>query len=224
MEKITLNVEKRGRLGKGGARSLRDSGGIPAVIYRGGSSVPVQLSGKEIATFISKTAGEQVIVDLRFSDATKQAILKDYQVDPMTGKLLHVDVQEISATEAIRVMVHVVIKGEAIGIKRDNGILQHGIREVEIECLPDKIQGHFDVDVSELGINQSIHVRDLQAGDGIRVLTDPDEVLASVIGVKEEVAAPAPEAPAEAAEPEVIKKGKKTEAEEEGKEKEKEKK
>lgn len=215
MERSILDVEKREKVGKGGARSLRREGGIPAVLYKGGASVPVKLSAKELSHFISKTAGEQVIVDLKFTDGTKQAIVKDYQVDPMTGSLIHVDFQEISATEEIKVTVHVSIKGEAIGVKRDKGILQYGLRDIEIECLPDKIPGHFDVDVTGLGIGQSIHVRDLKIGEGIRVLTEPDEVLASVVGVKEEVAA-VPEAAAEVAEPEVIKKGKKTE-EEEGK-------
>jgi large subunit ribosomal protein L25 len=210
MERVTLGVEKREKSGKGGARSLRRSGVIPAILYKGGNSLPVQLSGKELSQFISKTAGGQVIVNLKFPDDTKQAIVKDYQVDPVMGNLLHVDFQEISATEAIRVMVHVVIKGEAIGVKRDKGILQHGLREIEIECLPDKIPGHVDVDVTNMGLGQSIHVSDLKLGEGIKVLTDPDEVLATVIAVKEEVAAPAA-VPAETVEPEVIKKGKKEE-------------
>jgi large subunit ribosomal protein L25 len=213
MERVTLNVQKREEKGKGGARSLRRGGMTPAVLYRGGNSMPVKLSGKELSLFISKTAGEQVIVNLKFADDEKQAIVKDYQVDPVDGNLLHVDFQEISATEAIKVMVHVVIKGEAIGVKRDKGILQHGLREIEIECLPDKIPGHIDVDVSGLGIGHSIHVRDLNLGEGIKVLTEPAEVLAGVITVKEEVAAPAAAEAAEAAEPEVIKKGKKEEAE-----------
>lgn len=210
MERVTLGVEKREKLGKGGARSLRRSGFIPAILYKGGNSLPVQISGKELSRFISKTAGEQVIVNLQFSDDTRQAIVKDYQIDPVMGNLLHVDFQEISATEAIRVMVHVVIKGEAVGVKRDKGVLQHGLREIEIECLPDKILGHVDVDVTNLGLGQSIHVSDLKLGEGIKVLTDPDEVLTTVIAVKEEVAAPAA-VPTETVEPEVIKKGKKEE-------------
>ncbi|MGD0282250.1 MAG: 50S ribosomal protein L25 [Dissulfurispiraceae bacterium] len=214
MERVTLNVEKRGRLGKGGARTLRSEGSIPAVVYKGGNSLPVQLSGKELSYFISKTAGEQVIVNLKFSDDTKQAILKEYQVDPVSGKLLHVDFQEISATEVIKVMVHVVVHGEALGVKRDKGILQYGIREVEIECLPDKIPGHFVIDVSDLTIGHGLHVKDLKPAEGIRILTDPNEVLVSVIGVKEEVVVPEVAAVAEPVEPEVIKKGKKTEEEE----------
>jgi large subunit ribosomal protein L25 len=211
MERVTLSVEKREKTGKGGARSLRRSGFIPAVLYKGGNSLPVQLAGKELSRFISRTAGEQVIVNLQFPDDMKQAMVKDYQRDPIVGDLLHVDFQEISATEMLRVAVHVSVKGEAIGVKRDKGLLQHGLREIEIECLPDNIPGHIDVDVTNLEIGRSIHVSDLKLGEGIKVLTGPNEVLVSVISVKEEEAA-APAA-VEVAEPEVIKKGKKVEEE-----------
>jgi large subunit ribosomal protein L25 len=213
VERVTLNVEERGTRGKGGARTLRAGGVIPAVVYKGGSSQPVQLSGKELSSFMSKTAGEQVILNLKFPECTKQAILKEYQVDPLSGKLLHVDFQEISATEVIKVVVHVVVHGEAIGVKRDKGILQYGIREVEIECLPDKIPGHFVIDVSHLTIGHGLHVKDIIPGEGIRIITDPNEVLVSVIGVKEEVVAPEV-AVAAPVEPEVIKKGKKIDEEE----------
>ncbi|MGE5238441.1 MAG: 50S ribosomal protein L25 [Chloroflexota bacterium] len=212
MERITLEVEKRDRLGKGGARSLRRSGIIPAVLYRGGSATAVQLSEKNLSQFISKTAGEQVVAHLKFPDDLKQAIVKDYQVDPVKGHLLHVDFQEILATEEVRVMVHAVITGEAVGVKRDGGIMQYGIRDIEIECLPDKIPGHITVDISSLGVGQSVHVSDLQLGEGVRVLTDPDEVLVTITAVREEV--PVVEAAPEVAEPEVIKKGKKAEEEE----------
>lgn len=211
MERVTFEVEKRDKKGKGAARSLRRGNIIPAVLYRGGGSTPVQLGAKELSQFINKSAGEQVIVNLKFPDDMKQAIVKDFQVDPVNDTLLHVDFQEISATEEIKVAVHVVITGESIGVKRDKGILQHGLREIEIECLPDKIPGHINVDVSKLLIGQAIHVRDLNLGEGIEVLTEPDEVLATVIAVREEVAV-VEEAPV-VAEPEVIKKGKKPEEE-----------
>lgn len=209
MERVSFSAEKRARLGKGGARTLRSGGFIPAVVYKGGDSLPVQIPGKDLSRFIRKSGGEQVIITLDIAGDVRQAIIKDYQVEPIDGSLIHVDFQEISATEMLRVPVHVVIRGEAIGVKRDKGILQHGLREIEVECLPDKIPGHVDVDVSGLLIGQNIHVRDLKLEEGIRVLSNPDEVLAAVIGVKEEVAA---EAVAEVAEPEVVKKGKKEEA------------
>lgn len=214
MKRTTLKVEKREDSGKGCARGLRREGTIPAVLYRAGGSMPVKLAGKELSLFISRTAGEQVIVSLEFSDGTRQAIVKDYQVDPVVGNLLHVDFQEILATEVIKVNVHVIVKGEPIGVKRDGGMLQHGLREIEIECLPDKIPGHISVDVSDLTIGHSIHVSDLKLEDGVKVLTEPEEVIASVITVKEEATAPAEaEAAVAVAEPEVIKKGKKPEEE-----------
>jgi large subunit ribosomal protein L25 len=212
MEKFNLNVEKRDERGKGAARELRRSGYTPAVIYRAGDSLPVRIAAKEITQFINKTAGEQVLVTLDLAGGAKQAVLKDYQKDPITGELLHVDFQELLATEEIEISVHLVTTGEAIGVKRDKGILQHGIREIDIKCLPDKIPGHIAVDVSNLGIGKSIHVRDLKLGEGIKVISDLGEVIASVIAIKEEVvAAPEVVIAAPVAEPEVIKKGKKTE-------------
>lgn len=208
METIVLDVEKREKTGKGVARQLRQNGFIPAVIYKAGSSMPIKLSSKIFSQFMNKTGGETSVVNLKFADDMKVAVVKDYQIDPIKGELLHVDFQEVSATEMIKVTVNVVIKGEAIGVKRDKGVLQYGARDIEIQCTPDKIPGHIDVDVSNLLIGQSIHVRDLKFGEGYRVLTDPDELLAAVVGIKEEVTAPAE---GEIAEPEVIKKGKKTE-------------
>jgi len=211
MERFSLNVAKREATGKGGARSLRRSGYTPAIVYRGGTSLPVQIAAKELSHFINRTAGEQVLVNLDLPEGQKQAIVKDYQVDPILGDLLHVDFQEISATEEIEIAVHIVTTGEAIGVKRDKGILQYGIREIEIECLPDKIPGHVTVDVSNLLIGQTIHVSDLKLGEGIRVITDPGKMIVTVTAIKEEVVV-APEAVVEeAVEPEVIKKGKKPE-------------
>lgn len=210
MERITLNVEKRDATGKGAARSMRREDVIPAVLYRGGGSVPIKVGKKELSRFINTSAGEQVIVNLQFSGGeNKLALLKDFQVDPVRGELLHTDFYEVSLTEEIKVSVHITTKGEPIGVKRDGGILQYAIREIEIQCLPDKIPGHVVVDVSDLEIGKSIHVGDLSIGEGIKILTEPDEVIATVIApIVEEAAAPAV---AEIAEPEVIKKGKKEE-------------
>ena len=120
--------------------------------------------------------------------------MKDYQIDPIRGELLHTDFFEVSLTEAVRVSVHITPTGEAIGVKRDSGILQHNLREVEIECLPDKIPDRIEVDISHLEIGQSIHVSDLKFGEGIKLISDTEElVLAIIPPVVEEVAAPAEE-------------------------------
>jgi large subunit ribosomal protein L25 len=214
MERITLIAEKREATGKGAARSLRREGSVPAVLYRGGTSTPIKINRRELTRFMQETAGEQVMVNLQFSGGENRlALMKDYQVDPLKGELLHTDFFEVSLTEEIEVTVHVTTIGEPIGVKRDGGILQHGIREIAIECLPDKVPGHIQVDVSGLETGKSIHVSDLDLGEGVKVLTDSGELIATVTApvVEEEAPAPAPEAVAAVAEPEVIKKGKKEE-------------
>lgn len=224
MERMIINVEKREEVGKGAARSLRRGNRIPAILYRAGDSQPVKFSKKEILQFINSKTGQQVMVNLQFGDgSSKLALMKDYQVDPVKGDLLHVDFFEVSLTEKVKVPVHVTIVGESIGVKRDGGILQYLLREIEVECLPDKIPGRIELDISGLEIGQSLHVSDIKLGEGVKVLTDPDEVIVNVIApAVEEVAAPVEAAAApEITEPEVIKKGKKEEEEEE-KEKEKE--
>lgn len=209
MERLTLNAEKRDRAGKGVARALRREGFAPSVLYRAGYSIPIKINRKELSRFISSTAGEQVMVSLEFPDGEKRlAILKDYQVDPIKGELLHSDFFEVLLTEKVRVTVAVTTTGEPLGVKRDGGILQHGIREIEIECLPDRIPGHITVDVSALELGKSIHVNDLSLGEGIKILTNPEEVIATVTSVVEEEAVPAGP---EVSEPELIKKGKKEE-------------
>lgn len=214
MQRLTLNVNKRNAAGKGIARGLRRQGFIPAVLYRAGKSQPITLSSKEFSYFVSKTAGEQVLVNLDFSGEIMQALLKEYQVDPLKGGLLHADFFEVSATEAVRVMVHIVITGEAIGVKRDNGVMQYGLREIEIECLPENIPGHIDVDVSNLAVGQSIHVSDLKLGKGVEILTGMDELVVTITALKGEPV-PVAEVSAEVAEPEVVaKKGKKAAEEE----------
>lgn len=221
MERVTLNVGKRDKAGKGIARALRRQGMIPAIIYRGGGSLPIAISKKAMAEFIDSTAGDHTVVNLKFSDGDRKlAILKEYQTDPLNGDILHTDFFEISLTEKVTVNVRIVTHGEPIGVKRDGGILQHVLREIEIKCLPDKIPGHLETDISKLEIGQYIHVKDIQVGEGIEVITTPDEILVNVVApaVEKEPEAPAEGIVAAAApetvEPEVIKKGKKEEKEE----------
>jgi len=222
MERITINVEKREETGKGAARSLRRNDIVPGILYRGGGSLPIKLPKKEVMQFINTTSGQQVMVNLHFSDGeSKLALIKEFQVDPIRRELLHADFFEVSLTEKLKVNVHVSVTGEPIGVKRDSGILQYHLREIEIECLPDKVPGHVDIDASGLEIGQALHVRDLKLGEEIKVITDPGEVIVNVIAPLVEAAASAEEAavPSESAEPEVVKKGKKEEekAEEEKK-------
>lgn len=221
MERLSINAERREEHGKGAARSLRREGMVPGVLYREGKAQSLKLAKKELCKLLNTISGEQVIVDLHFADGEKKlALLKDFQVDPISRELLHTDFFEVSLTEAIRVTVHVVTVGEPVGVKRDAGILQHALREVEIECLPDKIPGKVEYNISKLELGQAVHVSDLKFEEGIRVLTDPGDVIVTVIApVAEEVPAVEEAVAAVVAEPEVVKKGKKEEVAAEKKEK-----
>jgi len=214
MERVTIQAYSREATGKGAARSLRRKGELPAVIYRAGLSEPIKVPRKEFIKLLKRTRGENILVNLQFPEGSRLAVIKDYQVDPVTGELLHTDFQEVFLTEKIRVTVKVITTGVPKGVKEQGGILQHILREIEIEALPDRIPGHIEVDVSDLSVGQSIHVSDLRLEEGIKVLTEPEEVIATVTAPVAEETAPAPEV----TEPEVIKKGKKEEPElEEGK-------
>lgn len=218
MEKVSLAAEKREEHGKGAARTLRRAGMIPAVLYREGKAQSIKLNRKDLAKLINTVAGEQVMVDLNFSDGDRKlALLKNFQVDPLKRELLHTDFFEVSLTEKIRITVHVSTVGEPIGVKRDAGILQHALREIEIECLPDHIPGKIEIDITKYELGQSLHVSDLKLGDGIKLITDPHDVIITVVAPTTEAATA--EAGEAAAEPEVAKKGKKEEAGAEKKEK-----
>jgi large subunit ribosomal protein L25 len=221
MERFSLSVQLRDKVGKGAARSFRRQDSIPAVIYSKGESSPITLDKGELIQFVKKTSGEQVIVNLKFKDGKdKLALMKEYQLDPVLNEMLHVDFMEVSLTEKITVTVPLSTIGEPIGVKRDKGILQHIIREVEIESLPDNIPGHMDIDIEGLEIGDSVHVSDISPPEGVKILTDPSSVILSVVPpVVEEEVVPEEEEEAEEAEaPEVAKKGKKEE--EEGKKEE----
>jgi len=220
MESITIKTEKREECGKGAARSLRRKSMIPAILYRDGSSTPIKFSKKDLTKFLNTSAGTQIMVNLEFKDGdSKLALMKDYQIDPVKGEFLHADFFEVSLTEKVKVTVHITIVGEPIGVKRDKGILQHLTREIEVECLPDRIPNNIEIDISGLEIGQSFHVNDIKLEDDIKILTNPEEALVTIIApVIEEVAVPTEETAEvaeaiepEGAEPEVIKKGKKEE-------------
>lgn len=220
MERQTLNAEIREDTGKGAARSLRRAGSIPAVIYRDNKSTPLKLDARELSKFIRDTSGDQVLVNLEFDGKKKLALLKDFQMDPVAGILLHADFFEVSLKEKVRVTVHITTVGEPIGVKRDKGIVQYGLREIEVECLPTDIPGHIEIDISELEIGSSLHVSDIAIPAGVTLLTDPEEFIVTVMAPKVEEAVPVEEAVAEEeAAPEVAEKGKaKEEKEEEKKE------
>lgn len=218
MEKVSLKAEKRTEMGKGGARNLRRQGILPAVIYGGGKpSIPVKVQKKEMAKLIASGMGEHALINIELGNGetgTEEypVLIKDYQVDPVTDELLHVDFMEVSLKKKIRITTPIVITKEPAGIKK-GGILEHHLREVEIECLPTQIPEGIEVDASFIEIGHSLHVSDLKPPEGIRIVTDPHKVILSVTAPVVEEAAPAA-AEEEAAEPELVKtKGKEEEEE-----------
>lgn len=207
---------REGKFNKNAARRVRVAGKIPAVVYGAAQPpVAVEVDPKQIIRILHSESGHNTIFDLELngSGAKTKAMIVDWQYEPIKGKLLHIDLKRIAMDKAIRVEVPIQLTGTSIGVKTQGGILDHVLRQVEIECLPGDIPSHLDVDVTALGLHGVIRVKDLPHSGTIKFLADEDATVAHVVTVKEE-AAPAADALAAAgpAEPEVAKKGK-TEAE-----------
>jgi large subunit ribosomal protein L25 len=220
MAEIVVNAESRAERGKNAARRLRRKGLVPAIVYGGKEdAISVSVDPKALQRVLRSEAGRNTILKLEFgSGAPASAILKSWQVDPIKENFLHADFFRIAMDVAIRVTVPVTVKGEAVGVKVEGGILEVIMREIAVECLPGDIPERIEVDVSGLNLNDSIRISDVPITAKVKILEDPDHVVMHVVSVKEEAAPAAGAAPAaeggEAAapsEPEVMKKGKKEE-------------
>jgi large subunit ribosomal protein L25 len=202
---------REGKFNKNAARRVRVSGKIPAVVYGAGQdSVAVMVDPRIITKILHSDSGHNTIFDLDISgSAVVKAMIVDWQHEPLKGSLLHIDLKRIAMDKRITVSVPVQLIGVPVGVKAQGGILEHVLREVEIECLPSDIPSHLDVDVSNLEMNQSIHVSDLPHSGSIKFLTDEGLTVAHVAAIREEVVEPeAVDATATPTEPEVAKKGK----------------
>jgi len=209
MERYQLQSEPRDGVGKGVARKLRMSGRLPAVLYgRNDKPVGLSLSEVEMKGILRKHA-ESAIVDLSISGGdTINAVVRDVQRHPASGKLVHIDLQRIRLDEKLRVEVHAHVTGTPVGVKEHGGILEHGTRVVNVLCLPTEIPNAIEVDVTALLIHHSVKIKDIAAAyPKIEFLDDEDTVLASVIPPNVELAA-VPVAGAEpgVGEPELIRK------------------
>ncbi len=220
---VTIAAEARVTRGKNAARRTRRAGLVPAVLY-GAFKDPVAISvdPKRIQQILHSKTGHNTIFNLAIQDLeTTPVMVVDGQYDPVRSHMLHVDLKRIDLTKRINVSVPVVTVGEAKGIKLQGGLLEVVTREIEIECLPDEIPEHFTIDVTELMIGDSRRASDVALIGSTILTSPPDTVIAHVVIVKV-VEEPTPAAAAEtvapvagatAAEPEVIKKGKKDEEE-----------
>lgn len=162
MKDIALAAEQRQGKGKGAAHQLRFSGRIPAVMY-GPETEPTSLTIEERAfrTAMKQAGGQSTLFTLDINGKQSKVILREIQRDPVSNKVLHLDFHAISMNRPIHISIPVHFTGIAKGVKAEGGIMQVVMREIEISCLPANIPEHVEVDVTELGIGDSIHVSKL---------------------------------------------------------------
>lgn len=208
MGEFSIVAEERSGTGKGANRKLRATGRIPAVVYgRGKATRHVTLDPTALGKLLHRSgSGINTLVDLEIGGAETVVLVREIQREPVGGRWLHADLYEVDLQQKIQVSVPLHIVGRPMGVE-NGGILDHPLREVEIECLPRAIPDSVEVDVSSLDVGDSIHVRDLALPEGATMLSDPDLAVASVVLPKaeeEQVAAAAvvaEGAPAEGAAP-----------------------
>ena len=212
--KFDLTVAVREQVGKGAARSMRRAGKIPAVLYGQGECLLLTVNPEELVKILKSHAGSTALISLTVNGAqskqNRTALLRDYQIDPVTGAVLHADLFEISMSKPIRVKVPIKVTGGIPAGVKEGGVLHHNMRDVHVECLPAALPDHIEVDASALTIGSGIHVKEIGAREGVRFLDDADQMVVSV-------AAPMSDAKLEAlltsgagaaGEPEVMTKGK----------------
>src|SRR5688500_280447 len=213
-EEITVRAELRAGRGKNDARRLRSRGLVPLTIYGGeGGAVSAAAPLAELAASLRSESGHNTIFTLDVQGAgPNEVMVHDRQLDPVRGRLVHADLRRLVLGQKIEVTVHVVLDGEPVGVTEGGGVLEQLLRDVEIRCSPRDIPDAIHADVSGLGVHELLHVSDLQVGEDIEVVTDPETAIATVSIVREEPV----EAPVEeeaGTEPEVIGKGKKEDEE-----------
>jgi len=186
MKKVELTVKERDSFGSPESRRMRNEGWIPGVLYGGGKvSKPLTVEAKALKQALGRGQRGNVILDVTFEgqSETHPAIVKEYQNDPISGHLLHVDFLEVRMDQPIESTVRVELVGTAQGVK-DGGILDHGMRELHIRCLPTNMPGEIEVDVSALNINDSLRVSEVPAPEGVEILDDPEAHVAGVMAPK----------------------------------------
>jgi large subunit ribosomal protein L25 len=213
-----LTAQKRDDLANAGLKSNRKKGNIPGVFYfKGNPSVPIYVKEVALNPFIFTSDVKIINLQIEGGDKPYNCILKDIQFDPVSDRPVHFDLLGVSENEKINIEIPLVLVGAPAGVK-DGGIIQHTLHTVEVECLPKDIPSHIDIDISSLQIGDSVQIKDIILKN-FEILDNPEATIVSVVPpAVEKVETPVVEGE-EAAEPEVITKGKKDEdeAEEEGK-------
>jgi large subunit ribosomal protein L25 len=217
MEAI-LEATARESFGKNEARRTRRDGKVPAVLYgEGKDATAISVEPRALLKILHSEAGANTLIQLKLAgqSADTRVLVKDFQLDPITHQVLHADFHRVALDKAIQVNVPITVKGVPHGVKQQGGVLEYVRREVVVSCLPLDIPEHIELTVDDLMLHQGIRLRDVATNSKWKAVTDLDAMLVHVIMPKaEEVAAPAEGTAATptatvAAEPEVIKKGKK---------------
>ena len=184
MKSVPLNAFARKLGRRAGAKKLRSSGRIPAVIYGGkNESQSLEISAKEIGDLIHHSVSENLLVDLAVKEDARPkrlALVQEIQHHPLNGNVLHVDFHEVSETEKVTVMVPVETAGEATGVKNSGGVLEHVLFKLKVRALPKDLPEQVVVDVSGLELNKTIHIADIKAPEGVEILGDKNIPVVSV--------------------------------------------
>ena len=219
MDQIKIKAQARTEQGTGAVRRLRRSGMIPGSVMKmkkGGTEL-IKLPEHDFMMAIRGRASKQLLVSIDLDGKEVPALMREMQNDVLAGTPIHVDFSEVSLTEQVRVTVPVYLVGEAVGVKLGGGVLEQVLRSVDVACLPTDIVEKFEVDVSNLGLDQTLFVKDLKLGDKYSLVTRGELAVAVVKAPDDAPTAAAPAAGEEAKTPEVIKKGKEEEAKKEAK-------
>ena len=209
MDQIRIKAEPRTEQGTGAVRRLRRTGMIPGSVMKmkkGGTEL-IKLPAHDFMMAMRGRSGKQLLVTLDMNGTDVPALMREMQNDVLAGTPIHVDFSEVSLSEKVRVTVPVFLTGEPTGVKLGGGVLEQVLRTIDVDCLPTDIAEKFDVDVSSLGLDQTMFVRDLKLGDKYTVVTRGEFALA-VVKAPDDAPVAAAGAAAEGKAPEVIKKGK----------------
>ena len=219
MPSTSLNAALRAETGKNSNRRLRSQGLIPGVLY--GNDIEnksISVDPKEVISILTSDSGQNTIFKVKVGKTGTDVLIRDYVLDPVKGNLIHIDLLAVNLSDVMTFQVHIHIVGEAIGVKDFGGVLEHVLREIDVECKASDVPESIVVDVTSLDLNDQVRVRDLVVGDGIRITNDPEQLVLSVappavVEEEEEEEADVLGLEDEGAEPEVLKKGKTEEAE-----------
>jgi large subunit ribosomal protein L25 len=203
-QQAKLTAQKRTQVGRNAIKKIKADGMVPGVIYGSAQeAVNLQINGRELLNVLSRASGENILVELEILDGGEKrnalAMIQEIQHHPLQREILHVDFHAVSAHETVSAEVPIETVGEAVGVKVHGGLLEHILRYLEVECLPGDLPQVIEVDVTNLDIGQSLHVRELKLPSGVEAITDAEQTVVAVVEsrVEEEVVEPlvAPTAP-----------------------------